>query len=162
MNRLGIVVNGVNLAGRHEETIMMKRSASALWKGDLRQGTGTISTASKALQDTAYSFATRFENGAGTNPEELIAAAHAGCFTMALAFQLSGAGKPPEKLDTKADVSLEQVEGGWKIAAVKLTTRGKVPGLSKEEFLKLAETAKANCPVSRVLNATITLDAALE
>jgi osmotically inducible protein OsmC len=92
----------------------------------------------------------------------LIAAAHAGCFTMALAFQLTGAGKPPESLSTTAVVSLEQVEGGWKIAAVALTLKAKVPGLSQDEFKKLADTAKANCPVSKVLNATITLDATLE
>ena len=140
----------------------MTRKASAIWQGDLKSGKGSISGDSGVLKDTQYSFSTRFENGAGTNPEELIAAAHAGCFTMALAFQLSGAGKPPEKLDTKADVSLEQVEGGWKIAAVALTLKAKVPGLSKDEFQKLAETAKANCPVSKVLNATITLNATLE
>ena len=94
-------------------------------------GKGTITTQSGVLSATPYSFTRRFGDEKGTNPEELIAAAHSGCFTMALAFQLSGAGHPPEKLDTKADVSLEQVEGGWKIAAVKLTTRGKVPGISK-------------------------------
>src|SRR5712672_3082560 len=140
----------------------MIRKAKAFWRGTGRAGNGNLSTDSGVLADTPYSFRTRFEDEKGTNPEELIAAAHAGCFTMALAFQLSGAGKPPESLDTKADVSLEQVEGGWKIAAVALTTRAKVPGLSKDEFQKLAETAKANCPVSRVLNATITLSATLE
>ena len=114
------------------------------------------------LSETPYSFSRRFGDEKGTNPEELIAAAHAGCFTMALAFQLSGAGHPPEQLDTKADVSLEQIEGGWKIAAVALTLKAKVPGLSRNEFTKLAETAKANCPVSKVLNATITLNATLE
>ena len=140
----------------------MVRKGSAEWKGSLKEGKGTVSTESGGLSNTAYSFHTRFGEERGTNPEELIAAAHAGCFTMALAFQLSGAGKPPEKLDTKADVSLEQVEGGWKIASVALTLKAKVPGLSKDEFQKLAETAKANCPVSKVLNATITLDATLE
>ena len=143
----------------------MDRTANAVWKGNLKEGKGTLDTQSGTLKGTPYSFKARFEDESGksgTNPEELIAAAHAGCFTMALAFQLSGAGKPPEKLDTKADVSLEQVEGGWKIASVALTLKAKVPGLSKDEFQKLAETAKANCPVSKVLNATITLDATLE
>jgi osmotically inducible protein OsmC len=140
----------------------MQGKGSAVWQGGLKDGKGTLSTESGVLRETPYNFAQRFESAPGTNPEELIAAAHAGCFTMALAFQLSGAGKPPEKLDTKADVSLEQVEGGWKIAAVALTLKAKVPGLSKDEFQKLAETAKANCPVSKVLNATITLNATLE
>jgi len=140
----------------------IKRNASAHWSGTGKEGKGTVTTQSGVLDGTPYSFSRRFGEEKGTNPEELIGAAHASCFTMALAFQLSGAGKPPESLDTKADVSLEQVEGGWKIAAIKLTTRGKVPGMSKEDFLKLAETAKANCPVSKVLNATITLNATLE
>src|SRR5881396_2561636 len=136
----------------------MIRKARASWRGTGRDGEGDLSTDSGVLAETPYSYGTRFENQKGTNPEELIAAAHAGCFTMALAFQLSGAGKPPDSLDTKADVSLEQVEGGWKIAAVALTLKAKVPGLSQDEFKKLADTAKANCPVSKVLNATITLD----
>src|SRR5256885_17247784 len=129
----------------------MKRRSTAVWHGTGLEGSGTLTSTSGVLNNTPYSFAARFqsEDGkAGTNPEELIAAAHAGCFTMALAFQLSGAGKPPESLDTKADVSLEQVEGGWKIAAVALSLKAKVPGLSKDEFIKLAGTAKANCPVS--------------
>ena len=140
----------------------IKRNASAHWSGTGKEGKGAITTQSGVLSDTPYSFSRRFGDEKGTNPEELIGAAHAGCFTMALAFQLSGAGKPPESLDTRADVSLEQVEGGWKIAAVALTVKAKVPGLSKDEFAKLAETAKANCPVSKVLNAKITLDVTLE
>ena len=112
----------------------IKRNASAQWSGTGKEGKGAITTQSGVLSATPYSFSRRFGEEKGTNPEELIAAAHAGCFTMALAFQLSGAGKPPEKLDTKADVSLEQVEGGWKIAAVALTLKAKVPGLSKDEF----------------------------
>ena len=140
----------------------IKRNASAQWSGTGKEGKGTLTTQSGVLSGTPYSFSRRFGDEKGTNPEELIAAAHAGCFTMALAFQLSGAGHAPEKLDTKADVSLEQVEGGWKIAAVALTLKGKVPGMSKDEFMKLAEAAKAGCPVSKVLNATITLDATLE
>ena len=139
----------------------IKRNASAHWSGTGKEGKGTITTQSGVLSNTPYGFSKRFGDEKGTNPEELIGAAHAGCFTMALAFQLTGAGKPPESLDTKADVSLEQIEGGWKIAAVALTVKAKVPGMSKDEFMKLAETAKANCPVSKVLNATITLDASL-
>lgn len=140
----------------------IKRNASAVWSGSGKDGKGKITTQSGTLSDTPYSFARRFGDEKGTNPEELIAAAHASCFTMALAFQLSGAGHPPDSLNTKADLSMEQEAGGWKIAAIKLTTRGKVSGISKEDFLKLAETAKANCPVSRVLNAAITLDAGFE
>jgi osmotically inducible protein OsmC len=140
----------------------IKRNATAVWSGTGKEGKGAITTQSGVLSDTPYSFSRRFGEEKGTNPEELIAAAHAGCFTMALAFQLSCAGHPPDKLDTKADVSLEQIEGGWKIAAVALTLKARVPGLSKEEFQKLADAAKANCPVSKVLNATITLNATLE
>ena len=140
----------------------IRRNASAKWSGSGKEGKGAITTQSGVLSETPYSFSRRFGEEKGTNPEELIAAAHAGCFTMALAFQLSGAGHPPEQLDTKADVSLEQIEGGWKIAAVALTLKAKVPGLSRDEFMKLAETAKANCPVSKVLNAAITLNATLE
>jgi osmotically inducible protein OsmC len=140
----------------------IKRNASAHWSGTGKEGKGALTTQSGVLSNTPYSFSRRFGDEKGTNPEELIAAAHAGCFTMALAFQLTGAGKPPESLDTRADVSLDQVEGGFKISAVALTLKAKVPGLSKEEFTKLAEAAKANCPVSKVLNATITLNATLE
>jgi osmotically inducible protein OsmC len=140
----------------------IKRNASAQWSGTGKEGKGAITTQSGVLSATPYSFSRRFGDEKGTNPEELIAAAHAGCFTMALAFQLSGAGHPPESLDTRADVSLEQEGAGWKIAAVALTLRAKVPGLSKDEFAKLAAAAKAGCPVSKVLNATITLDATLE
>ena len=139
----------------------IKRNATAEWSGSGKDGHGTLTTQSGTLSATQYSFNTRFAEGKGTNPEELIAAAHAGCFAMALAFRLSGAGHPPESLETKADVSLEQEDGGWRIAAVALTLRGKVPGLSRDEFLKLADEAKATCPVSKVLNATITLDATL-
>ena len=140
----------------------IKRTASAHWSGTGKEGKGALTTQSGVLNNTPYSFSRRFGDEKGTNPEELIAAAHAGCFTMALAFQLTGAGKPPESLDTRADVSLDQVEGGFKISAVALTLKAKVPGLSKEEFTKLAEAAKAGCPVSKVLNATITLNATLE
>jgi osmotically inducible protein OsmC len=141
---------------------IIKRNASAHWSGTGKEGKGALTSQSGVLNNTPYSFSRRFGDEKGTNPEELIAAAHAGCFTMALAFQLTGAGKPAESLDTKADVSLEQVEGGFKISAVALTLKAKVPGMSKDEFTKLADAAKANCPVSKVLNATITLDATLE
>ena len=140
----------------------IKRNASAHWSGTGKEGKGTITTQSGVLSNTPYSFSRRFGEEKGTNPEELIAAAHASCFTMALAFQLTGAGKPAESLDTSAVVSIEQVEGGFKISSSALTLKAKVPGLSKDEFTKLAETAKANCPVSKVLNAAITLDATLE
>ncbi|MDB5375365.1 MAG: OsmC family peroxiredoxin, partial [Belnapia sp.] len=116
----------------------IKRSASAHWTGTGKEGKGSLTTQSGVLKQSQYGFNTRFENGPGTNPEELIAAAHAGCFTMALAFQLSGAGHAPESLVTEAKVSLEQEGGGWKIAAVALVLKAKVPGLSEAEFQKLA------------------------
>jgi len=140
----------------------IKRNATAAWSGSGKDGRGGLTTQSGTLADTPYSFTTRFGDGKGTNPEELIAAAHAGCFTMALAFRLSGAGHPPETLQTKADLTMEQEGSGWKIATIALTSRGKVPGASQDEFVKLAEEAKAGCPVSKVLNATITLSATLD
>ena len=139
------------------------RHATAHWEGDLKTGQGRLDTPQSGLMSgTRYGFNSRFGDEKGTNPEELIAAAHAGCFTMALAFQLTGAGHAPEKLDTKAEVSLEQEGAGWKIAASALTLKAKVPGISQAEFDKLAEAAEKNCPVSKVLNATITLNATLE
>jgi osmotically inducible protein OsmC len=135
----------------------IKRKAQAQWTGSGKDGRGALTTASGTLSNTPYSFTTRFENGAGTNPEELIAAAHAGCFTMALAFRLSGAGHPPASLATGAEVSLTQDGAGWKIAAVALSLKGSVPGITREEFIAHAEEAKKTCPVSRVLNAEITL-----
>src|SRR3954469_17084524 len=137
------------------------RNATAVWSGAGKDGQGSLTSQSGTLRDTPYSFSTRFGDGKGTNPEELIAAAHAGCFNMALAFQLSAAGHPPERLETKADLSIMQEGGGWKIDAVTLTLKAKVPGLSRDEFQKLADGAKANCPVSKVLNARITLKAEL-
>jgi osmotically inducible protein OsmC len=138
------------------------RNASAVWTGAGKDGHGALTTQSGTLKETPYSFHTRFEDGKGTNPEELIAAAHAGCFSMALAFQLSGAGHPPERLETKADLALTQEGGGWRISTVTLNLEAKVPGIARDEFMKLAEAAKANCPVSKVLNAEITLNAELE
>ena len=140
----------------------MKRTASAVWTGDLKQGKGSISSQSGVLKDTQYSFSTRFENGIGTNPEELIAAAHAGCFTMATSAALGGAGFKPEKLSTTAALTLEQVSGNWTITTVDLQMTAKVPGIDAAKFQEIAAAAKANCPVSRVLNAKISLDAKLE
>lgn len=139
----------------------IKRKAQAEWTGSGKEGKGTLTSGSGVLSQTPYGFSTRFENAKGTNPEELIAAAHAGCFTMALAFKLTGAGHPPESLSTSAEVALAQDGGGWTITAVALTLNAKVPGLSRDEFIKLAEDAKATCPVSRVLKADITLAAEL-
>ncbi len=141
---------------------LITREATALWTGAGKDGHGTLSTQSGTLQETPYSFATRFGDRKGTNPEELIAAAHAGCFTMALAFRLSGAGHAPERLQTKADLSIVQEGGGWRIATVTLHLSAKVPGLARDDFLKLAEEAKATCPVSKVLKAEITLQAELQ
>lgn len=140
----------------------MKRTASAIWQGDLKNGKGTISTASTVLKDTQYSFATRFENGTGTNPEELIGAAHAGCYSMALSAALGAAGHNPEKIATTATVTLEKVDGNFTITAIHLDMTGTVPGIDRATFEKFANDAKANCPVSRVLKADITLNAKLE
>ena len=139
----------------------IKRHASAKWQGSGKDGLGSLTTQSGTLKDTPYGFNARFGDGKGTNPEELIAAAHAGCFSMATAVQLSGAGHPPEQLDCEANLTMEQIPGGWKIAAIHLVLKAKVPGLEETKFLELATSAKQNCPVSQVLNATITLDAKL-
>ena len=140
----------------------IKRHASAAWHGSGKDGGGTLTTQSATLKDTPYSFHSRFGDGAGTNPEELIAAAHAGCFSMALAFQLAGAGHAPESIHTDARLTMEQDGPGWKISAVHLVLRAKVPGIDKAAFEDLAGQAKAGCPVSKVLNADITLHATLE
>jgi len=140
----------------------MKRTASAVWTGDLKQGKGAVSTQSGVLKETQYSFSTRFENGIGTNPEELIAAAHAGCFTMATAAALGRAGFTPDRLSTNAALTFEQVSGNWTITTIDLQMTARVPGIDKKKFDELAADAKANCPVSRVLNAKISLDAKLE
>lgn len=140
----------------------MKRKASAVWQGDLKSGRGTISTDSGVLKAMQYSFSTRFENGPGTNPEELIAAAHAGCFSMALSFALQQAGFTAEKIATSATLNLENLpQTSWTITAIHLDTTATVPGISAEKFAEIAAGAKANCPVSRVLKADITLDAKL-
>lgn len=140
----------------------MIRKASAAWRGTGRDGDGDLTTDSGVLAETPYSFKTRFENEKGTNPEELIAAAHAGCFTMALAFQLQGAGYTPTSLSTEAAVSLDPDGGGFKISKSALTLIAEVPGLDKETFDKLAGEAEKNCPISKVLNAEITLSATLK
>ena len=140
----------------------MKRTASAVWNGSLQQGSGTLTTASGVLANTKYSFATRFESTPGTNPEELIAAAHAGCFTMALSAALGKAGFTPQSLATNAALSLENLpDRGWTITVIHLDVTARVPGITADAFQKIAEGAKANCPVSRVLNAAITMTAQL-
>jgi lipoyl-dependent peroxiredoxin len=140
----------------------MKRKASAVWRGGLRDGRGTISTDSGVLSDTQYSFSTRFEEGKGTNPEELIAAAHAGCFSMALSGQLGNAGLTAESINTTAAVTLDKTDAGFTITAVHLSVTARVPGASPEAFETAAANAKAGCPVSRLLNAQITMEAKLE
>ena len=140
----------------------IKRNGSAVWSGGLKDGKGAVSTASGALKDTQYGFNTRFEDGPGTNPEELIGAAHAGCFTMALSGQLGQAGLTAQELRTTATVSMEKVEGGFSITAVHLDLVAKIPGASQEAFDKAANTAKENCPVSKLLNANITMTSRLE
>jgi osmotically inducible protein OsmC len=140
----------------------MKRKASAEWRGDLKTGKGLVSTDSGALRAAPYSFTTRFEGEKGTNPEELIAAAHAGCFTMALSGELGKAGITPESLRTTATVTMEKLDAGWTVTESHLEVVGKVPGGSAEAFQKAAEAAETGCPISRLLKAKITMDAKLE
>ena len=140
----------------------MDRSASAIWHGDLKQGTGALTTQSHVLNDTPYSFHTRFEDGVGTNPEELIAAAHAGCFTMALSSQLTSAGHPPTTIETTAVVTLATTDAGPTVTKIHLSTHATVTGIEKDKFDELAKKAKEGCPISRLLKAAeITLDASL-
>ena len=140
----------------------MKRKASAVWKGGLKDGRGTISTASGVLTDTQYSFSTRFEEGTGTNPEELIAAAHAGCFSMALSGQLGNAGMTAENISTGATVTLDKTDAGWTVTAVHLDVTARIPGADPKAFETAANNAKAGCPISRLLKAEITMNAKLE
>jgi osmotically inducible protein OsmC len=140
----------------------MKRKGSAVWQGGLKDGKGVVSTDSGVLSNTQYSFSTRFEDGKGTNPEELIAAAHAGCFSMALSAQLGGAGITPEQIQTTATVSLDKTDGGFAITAIHLDVSAKIPGGNKQAFETAANNAKTGCPVSKVLNATITMDTRVE
>jgi lipoyl-dependent peroxiredoxin len=142
----------------------MKRKAQAVWSGPGKEGKGTLTTTSGALREQPYSVHARFESEdgrAGTNPEELIAAAHAGCFSMAFAFQLGGAGHPPQEIRTEAVLDMKQDGTAWTITGVHLTVKAKVDGISEEKFQELAENAKKGCPVSRVLNAEVTMDASL-
>jgi lipoyl-dependent peroxiredoxin len=140
----------------------MQRKASAVWKGGLKDGKGVISAPGGVLNNTPYSFTTRFENAPGTNPEELIAAAHAGCFSMALSAQLGGANLTPESISTTITLSLDKLDSGWTITASHIDVVGKVPGADAATFQKYAEAAEKGCPVSKVLNAKITMTAKLE
>ncbi|HLW54733.1 MAG TPA: OsmC family protein [Candidatus Angelobacter sp.] len=139
----------------------MQRNASAHWSGGLKDGKGTITTASGVLKNTPYSFSTRFESQPGTNPEELIAAAHAGCFTMALSAQLGNAGITAQALDTTATVTLEKLESGFAVTSVHLLLKATIPGVDKAKFDQAAKNAKEGCPISKLLNTKITLDAQL-
>lgn len=140
----------------------MNRTATAAWHGSLKEGKGTISTASGVLSNTQYSFGTRFENGVGTNPEELIAAAHAGCFAMALSAQLGEAGITPESIQTTATVTLEKTPAGWGVTASHLDVKARLRDGDRAAFDRAAESAKAGCPISRLLNAKISMTAQLE
>jgi lipoyl-dependent peroxiredoxin len=141
---------------------IMQRKASAVWKGGLKDGKGTLSAPGGVLNNTQYSFSTRFENAPGTNPEELIAAAHAGCFSMALSAQLGGANLTPASISTTVTLSLDKLDSGWTITASHIDVVGKVPGADAATFQKYAEAAEKGCPVSKVLNAKITMNAKLE
>lgn len=141
---------------------MIKRTGSAVWSGGLKDGKGTVSSQSGVLKDTQYGFSSRFEQGIGTNPEELIAAAHAGCFTMALSAQLEQANLKATRLETTASVSLEKADGGFEIPAIHLALVAQVPGATEEAFQAAAKAAKEGCPVSKLFKANITLDAKLQ
>ena len=140
----------------------MQRKASAVWRGGLKDGKGSLSTQSGVLKETQYSFGTRFENGFGTNPEELIGAAHAGCFSMAFAAELGKASLTPESIQTTATVTLDKTEAGFTVTASHLDMTAKVPGADQAKVLALANAAKIGCPISRLLNAKVTLDAKIE
>ena len=139
----------------------MKRSASAVWEGNLKDGQGTISTESGVLSQTSYSFSTRFENGRGTNPEELVAAAHAGCFSMALSAELGKASITPKSIHTTANLTMERHEAGWTVTAIHLDVNARIPGGDKARFEAAANAAKAGCPISRLLNTKITMETRL-
>ena len=139
----------------------MKRSANAIWRGGLKDGKGSVSTDSGALSGVPYNFRMRFENEKGTNPEELVAAAHAACFSMALSLFLGDAGMTAESIETKATVTLDQVDGGFAVTSSHLQTTVKIPNADRAAFQKAVETAKSGCPISKLLNATITMDAKL-
>ena len=139
----------------------MKRTASAVWRGNLKEGKGTLSTESGVLSQTAYSFSTRFAEERGTNPEELIAAAHAGCFSMALSAELGKASLSPESIETTANLTMEKLDAGWTVTAIHLDVKARIPGADQAKFAAAANAAKAGCPISRLLKATITMDAKL-
>jgi osmotically inducible protein OsmC len=141
---------------------MMKPSAQAVWQGGLAKGSGLLTTPSQVLADTPYSFATRFGDEPGTNPEELIAAAHAGCYSMALAFLLGQAGLSPQTIRTTADLTVVNSKASWTVTAIHLTVSAVVPGAGDDAFRRIAEQARTGCLVSRLVNATVTLDAQLE
>jgi osmotically inducible protein OsmC len=149
-------------ASKHSRRDIMQRKASAVWQGDLKTGKGAISTESGVLKQTQYSFSTRFENGVGTNPEELLAAAHAGCFTMALSAQLGGAGLTAQKLETTATVSLEKVGDGFSITKSHLDLVARIPGADKAKFDAAVKAAETGCPVSKLFKAEISVNARLE
>jgi osmotically inducible protein OsmC len=140
---------------------MSKQKATAVWTGNLKEGQGSLTAPSGVLSETPYSFKTRFEGAPGTNPEELIAAAHAGCFSMAFSMILGMSNITPDKIETTATVSLEQKDGGFAITSSHLDVTASIPGIDQEKFQELAGQAKAGCPVSKLLNATITMDARL-
>jgi osmotically inducible protein OsmC len=140
----------------------MIKNASAVWRGGIKDGGGTISTETGVLKEAPYGFKSRFENGPGTNPEELIGAAHAGCFSMALSLMLGEAGLKPEQIDTKAAVTLDKVGDGFEITASHLTVVARIPGADQAKFMEIANKAKAGCPVSKLMKANITMDAKLE
>jgi len=140
----------------------MKRKASAVWRGGLKEGKGTISTESGVLKETQYSFSTRFENGVGTNPEELIAAAHAGCFSMAFSAELGKAGLTPESIRTTATITMDKTDAGFTVTESHLDVTAKIPGADQAKALAIANAAKTGCPISRLLKANVTMDAKLE
>ena len=140
----------------------MKRKALAVWRGGLKDGKGTISSESGVLKETQYSFSTRFENGIGTNPEELIAAAHAGCFSMAFSAELGKAGITPESIHTTATITMDKTDAGWTVTESHLDVAAKIPGVDPAKFTTAANAAKAGCPISRLLKANVTMDAKLE
>ena len=140
----------------------MKRKASAVWRGGLKDGKGLISSESGVLKETQYSFSTRFENGVGTNPEELIAAAHAGCFSMAFSAELGKAGITPESIHTTAIITLDKTDAGWTVTESHLDVLAKIPGVDPAKFTAAANAAKAGCPISRLLKTNVTMNAKLE
>lgn len=140
----------------------MIRTATAVWNGSGKTGKGYLTTQSTTLNNTQYSFNSRFESGAGTNPEELIASAHAGCFAMAFSFMLGGAGFEPEKITTNAELTLDFKDNTWTVTNINLNVVAKVPGIDNKTFMETAENAKKNCPISRLLNTNITMSAKLE